>query len=192
MPKRVSGGGECGDDLPPEPAHSAEGSVSGSLVSRIAPLAFPSFTAYRSWAIYLKRDRGARAAHTLLRQTTWDYAADSTRFSDPLIGLEKGAHIQPTIEVRDRPLDTVSFEGRLAVLRTISFPAFSSGGLGLDGEFFGVAFPKRGARVEWWCDGPESWESLTGWAAETREWLSGVATKPAQEEPRAPFRPTLP
>jgi hypothetical protein len=153
---------------------------------------FPSFTAHRSWAIYQHRDRGARIPRTLLRQSTWDYAADSKRLFEPLTGLGQGFHVQPTMEVRDRPLDGTSFEKRLALLRLISFPAFCARGLGIDGETFGIAFPQPGARIEWWCDGPESWRELTRWAAEARAWLSEIAAAPPQTESESPFRPRIP
>ena len=153
---------------------------------------FPSFTAHRSWVIYQQRERGVRAARTLLRQTTWDYAADSQRLSEPLTRLAAGFHTQPTIEVRDRRLETAEFEARLSALSSISFPAFCGRPGGIDGEFFGLAFPAPAASVWWWSDGPESWRPLTQWAADIRDWLIDIATAPPQPERKVPFRPRLP
>jgi len=153
---------------------------------------FPSFSAHRSWSIYQRRERGSRFSRSLLRQTTWDYSSDSKRFLEPLTGLEKGLHPQPTIEVRDRPLDTATFDERLSSLQKISFPAFEARGLGIDGESFGVRFPRPGAKVEWWCEGPDSWQSLTQWAADTRSWLIEIAAAPPEKEPKFSIRPHLP
>ena len=153
---------------------------------------FPSFTEHRSWGIYQHRERGVRRARTLVRQVTWDYAADSKRLLDPLTGLEQGFHTNPTIEVRDRSLDTASFESRFTVLTTIAFPAFAARGIGIDGETFGIAYPRPGASVEWWCDGPESWQPLTRWAAEVISWLTEITAAPPRPEQKVPFRPRLP
>lgn len=150
---------------------------------------FPSFDAHQSWAIYQRRERGSRVSRSLLRQTTWDYLADSKRFLEPLTGLEKGLHPQPTIEVRDRPLDTATFEERLSLLQKISFPPFESRGIGIDGESFGIRFPRPGAQVEWWCAGPDSWQTLTQWAKDTRSWLIAIAAAPPEKEPKFSVRP---
>ncbi|WP_397385634.1 hypothetical protein [Prosthecobacter sp.] len=153
---------------------------------------FPSFAMNRSWFIYQKRERGARGFQTLLRQTTWDYAADSQRFFEPLTGLAQGFHTQPTIEVRDRPLETAVFAARLSTLEQISFPAFCGCPGGIDGEFYGLAFPPPAASVWWWCDGPESWRSLTQWSADTRDWLVGIADGLPQPEQKEASKPRIP
>jgi hypothetical protein len=153
---------------------------------------YPSFREHRSWFIYQQRERGVRGARTLLRQTTWDYPSDSKRLSEPLTGLAQGFHTQPTIEVRDRRLETPEFNTRITTLRDISFPAFYGRPGGLDGEFFGLALPAPAASVWWWGDGPESWRPLTQWSADTRDWLTGIATLPPQPQRKVPFRPRLP
>ena len=152
----------------------------------------PSFSAPRSWGIYQRNEQGARRVKTLVRQVTWDCVSDWNRLSEPITGLEQGFHSNPTIEVRDRPLETADFEKRLAALVTISFPAFSARGIGIDGEQFGIAYPAPGASVEWWCDGPESWRPLTHWAAEVRSWLTEITVARPQPLPTIPFRPRLP
>ena len=154
---------------------------------------YPSFSENRSWGIFRSHERGSRQVRTLVRQITWDRLCDAERFALPLVGLERGFHTQPTIEVRDRPLDSAAFDSRMTALRAISFPAFSTHGLGIDGEVFGVAVPHHhGATVEWWCDGPESWRALTCWAAEVRDWLTTVAFAPPQAALWAQPCPRLP
>lgn len=143
----------------------------------------PSFQENFGWGVYQLHERG-RGTCSMVRQVTWDLSAEGHRFSSPLVGLEKGFHVQPTIEVRDRPLDTVLLDHRLTVLANISFPAFAATGIGIDGESFGIQVPGRRAKIEWWCEGPESWRELTGWAAAMREWLTGVAMAPPNLEIR--------
>jgi hypothetical protein len=153
---------------------------------------YPSFTAHHSWAIYQRRELGNRLVRTLVRQVTWDRASDCQRLSEPLLGLENDFHSQPTIEVRDRPIATASFEDRLKALATISFPAFATSGIGIDGETFGVSSSEHGANVEWWCDGPESWREITAWAAQTRKWLINTTSAPPNLSLWDAPRPKLP
>jgi hypothetical protein len=153
---------------------------------------FPSFTEHRSWAVYQRRERGSRLEHTMLRQTTWDYATDSRRLIDPLLGVSQGFHTSPTIEIRDRPISPEAFDSRIARLRDISFPAFYGRPGGIDGEFFGMAFPPPASVVWWWCDGPASWRTLIDWAAEMRHWLTSIAELPPQSQNNIPPKPSLP
>ena len=143
---------------------------------------YPSFTENRSWGIYQRQEPGSRLLRTLVRQLTWDRTADSERLWKPLVGLEKGFHSQPTIELRDRPIESVEFEVRLRVLQVISFPAFAGQGIGIDGESYGIELPGRETTVEWWCGGPDSWREVTAWAAETRDWLTGITALPPRSE----------
>jgi hypothetical protein len=122
---------------------------------------YPAFAKQRTWSIY--------------QQATWDRGFDAERFSKPLEGLEHGLHPQPTIEVRDRPVDTEELERRLLPLAEISFNLFAATGIGIDGESLGVEYPCGRAKAEWWCKGPDTWSELTAWAAEMREWLSMIA-----------------
>lgn len=140
---------------------------------------YPSFTPMRSWGVYEHRPSPNRPTKLIVRQITWDQSADWERLHQPLVGLVKGFHCAPSIEVRDRPIDSQIFERRLAELRTIKVPVFENGGIGLDGESFGVAMPGSGQELEWWCDGPDSWQSLTAWAAKVRKWLGEVTAVPA-------------
>jgi len=153
---------------------------------------FPSFRPYRSWGIFQRRERRASKDLSLVRQITWDRGADAERLSNPLTGLREGFHVQPTLEVRDRPLDTARLERFLDELRSISFPAFCAQGFGIDGDIFGVAYPQLSLSVEWWCEGPASWEALTHWAYTMREWLSEVTAAPPSEYASPPVRPKLP
>jgi hypothetical protein len=153
---------------------------------------YPSFTESRSWGIYQFHEHGSRHTRTLVRQVVWDRPSDAERFTQPLVGLERGFHTQPTIEVRDRPIDTATFDSRLRPLQVVSFPAFATHGLGIDGETFGVAFPEHGSTVEWWCEGPESWRELANWAASTRQWLIDITAAPPQPEIWTRPRPHLP
>lgn len=135
---------------------------------------FPSFVENRAWGLYQYHERGSRQVRSLVRQVTWDRPADSKRFFEPLVGLGQGFHVQPTIEVRDRPLAAEELEERLGELENISFPVFASRGIGIDGETFGIARPGHAESVQWWCDGPESWSGLTTWASSMRGWLASV------------------
>lgn len=134
----------------------------------------PSFTPSRSWTVYQPHD--PRQPRTLLRQVTWDRPTDAHRFSDPLAGLQEGFHPQPTVGVRDRPIDPATFANRLAALRSMSIPVFATtGAITLDGETFGVALADPGASVTWRSQAPASWAQLIDWASESRTWLDGIA-----------------
>ncbi len=153
---------------------------------------YPSFDASRAWGIYRLTERGGRMIRTMVRQVTWDGPHDAKRFYLPLTGLEKGFHTAPTIDVRDRPIDSTEFDHRMEALKSISFPAFSATDIGIDGEYFGVAIPNHGASIKWWCEGPNTWRDLTAWASQTREWLTDIALSPPRNELWLPPRPRLP
>lgn len=153
---------------------------------------YPAFQESRSWGIFRLHEKGSRQIRTLLRQVTWDRQLDARRFTDPLLGLEKGFHTHPTIEVADRPIENALLDERLTALRQIAFSAFSARSLGLDGEIFGIAIPENGVGIEWWCEGPDSWGELTEWASKTREWLCSIASGPPQKELWELPRPRLP
>lgn len=137
---------------------------------------YPSFSESRAWALYQRHEGGSRQVRSLVRQVTWDQPRDSSRLLNPLKGLEEGFHSLPTIEVRDRPVDSAELESRFEELTGISFPAFASSGIGIDGEIFGIDRRDRGSIVEWWCDGPDSWSELTSWATRMRDWLISVTS----------------
>lgn len=138
---------------------------------------FPAFLAQRVWAVFQRRRPGDHTPDTMVRQITWERPADADRLLNPLQGLRRGFHKDPTVEVRDRLVDTVEFESRRALLHTISVSAFTPAAVGLDGEFFGIELLGGDTvSVEWWCEGPESWRELAAWSAEVRAWLANVAS----------------
>lgn len=143
---------------------------------------YPSFSENRSWVVFQRHDRGTRQFLTMVRQVTWDRMADAGRMLDPLVGLAKGFHTEPTLEVRDWVIDSALFESRMDALAVISFPAFAKHGIGIDGETFGIAFPDylRRASIEWWCKGPEAWREVTAWAADMRDWLTHLISTSEQ------------
>jgi hypothetical protein len=136
---------------------------------------YPSFSESRAWGLYQHHERGSRQIRSMVRQVTWDRPSDADRLCSPLIGVEKGFHSCPTIEVRDRPISTTELDGHLNELTGIAFPAFATRGIGIDGETFGIEYPDYGSSVQWWCEGPNSWSSLTSWASALRDWLCSVA-----------------
>lgn len=139
----------------------------------------PAFHPSQSWAIFQRRGRVGTPTLFKIRSIVWHRLVDYRRFCEPLEGLAKGWNPQPTIEVRDAPLDAEEFEKRIASLREIPFPPLARQPCVLDGECFGVAL--EGINLEWWCDGPESWQPFVQQVAELRQWLNDVlatATSP--------------
>jgi hypothetical protein len=164
----------------------------GRWIFRLRLWHYPSFSECVAWGLYQRHERGSRQVRSLVRQVTWSRPSDVERFMMPLKGLEQGFHTQPTIEVRDRPLDSADLDARIEELGSITFPPFAARGVGIDGETFGVAYPNHGASVEWWCEGPESWSDLTLWASRMRNWLClATAAEPCFDH-WAPPRPRLP
>jgi len=145
--------------------------------SRIRIWHYPAFDENRSWTIYQLGRPSDRVAQSVLRQVTWSREFDAQRLTLPMEGLKHGLHPQPTIEVRDRPLDTDEFKRRMASLEGISFNLFAARPVGLDGEGFGIATAH--VKAEWWCEGPDTWKELAAWAADMREWLTSIANQPA-------------
>ena len=152
----------------------------------------PSFSESRAWGLYQAHEHGSRQIRSLVRQVTWDRLSDADRLFRPLIGLERGFDSCPTIEVRDRPISTTELDLRINELAGIAFPAFATRGIGIDGETFGIEFPHHGSRVQWWCEGPESWSDLTSWAVAVRDWLCSVATAEPERHHWDKPRPKLP
>ena len=152
---------------------------------------YPAFGKSTTWAIYEARRHGPRKKRMLLRKVVWDRPTDASRLSDPLVGLKLGFHVEPTVEVQDRPIDDAEVENRLRILGELAFPGFLGEGIGIDGETFGIALPMHWQEIEWWGDGPSEWGELIAWAARFREWLNEVAELPASQEPWKMPRPRL-
>lgn len=138
---------------------------------------YPSFEPQYSWSVHQTYDRATGKNRAIVRQVTWHYDLDVKRFDPQAKDPETEINVQPTMEVMDCPLDLEAFEERLVALGNIAFPAFAAQGMGFDGETYGISLP-RYAKVEWWCEGPESWSGLTVWAAEMRQWLRELARDP--------------
>jgi hypothetical protein len=153
---------------------------------------YPSFTEHRAWSIYQQTKPSDRITKTSLRQVTWNRQFDAERLFKPMEGLQHGLHPQPTIEVRDRPLDTDEFKRRVLALEDISFNLFAGRPLGIDGETFGIEYPFAGLKANWWCEGPGPWKDLTAWAADMRRWLSSVADEEPDRNLWALPNPRLP
>lgn len=153
---------------------------------------YPSFCEYRAWGLFQLHERGNRQVRSLVRQVTWDQQSDAKRLFQPIIGLEQGFHCQPTMEVRDRPIDTDELSVRLDELNGISFPAFATRGIGIDGETYGIEYPNHGASVEWWCEGPDSWSGLTSLASSVRNWLCSITSAKSEFRHWKRPRPKLP
>src|ERR1044072_9185181 len=123
---------------------------------------YPSFEHYQSWA--LSKSSLARKEYRLVRRTTWDHGVDHERAAHPL----KQAPFMidpdpaPTIEVLDVRVDA-DFAARLVGrLGSLTVPSLlASRGVGIDGVVNGIETQHQQVRLEWWCDGPPDWRSLT-------------------------------
>src|SRR5438128_6224275 len=64
---------------------------------------YPSFGEYKSWLLFLP------SAHdwefTFAREITWKRQDDIERLTNPMVGLQKGFHTSPSIEVVDAVVD---------------------------------------------------------------------------------------
>jgi len=99
---------------------------------------FPSFSLHRSWAVSKLHRERATEDQWHVRQIAWDRPRDYTRFSDPLRGLSEGFHTLPTIEVRDRLIDTADITMRISSGRSIAISVVAvPHNIGTDGETFG-------------------------------------------------------
>ena len=133
---------------------------------------YPSFGEYKSWLLFLP------SAHdwefTFAREITWKRQDDIERLTNPMVGLQKGFHTSPSIEVVDAVVDIKRLNEHLRNLRKIRVPAGDfQEPFGLDGEGNGFQTFTFGGRfrMEWWCNGPEEWQEFINWFAGMREFL---------------------
>lgn len=132
---------------------------------------YPAFEAYRSWSVFELHGHRA-SAQFVARQVTWDRPHDYQRLRDPLLGLQKGFHSDPKIELRDRPLDPSELATRLAAAQSLSLLIVGrQSGICLDGATFGYEERDGSPRLEWCCDGPAEWREFTSGATAMMSWL---------------------
>lgn len=132
---------------------------------------YPAFEKYTVWLVY----RGVKDdTSCLLREVVWDMQDEAERMLNPLEGLKRGFHIEPTFRTRTIEIKREETDNRLAELQSLSLPAFiHSDRIGLDGESFGIAVGTGflNAQVSWWCDGPEEWQQVITWFNQMKAYL---------------------
>jgi hypothetical protein len=135
---------------------------------------FPAFAPQVTWTILEPGRKTPANAPFLVREVTWDNAADRRWLYDP--GRELGQEIvnRPHISLREAVLPADELEKHLRTGAALAVPLLGMPRLGgLDGEFWGLetyAFSPN-VRVQWFCDGPTEWHHFTSWVAEVRAFL---------------------
>ena len=137
---------------------------------------YPAFAKYISWTIFTDKD-----GNMVLKQMIWDRPDDTERFMDPIVGLKKGWHIEPTLTNSETSLDQSEIVRRITIANTIAIPLVGiKSTVRLDAVTYGLQIPAsyNSFRLQWWCNGPEEWRELTTWAADMRTYLLEAFNKP--------------
>ncbi len=110
---------------------------------------FPALAPCRSWTVFNEK------GNYFLRRIVWDQRSKK-QFVDPLtFGTEK-------------QISSNIIEPLLNELSQIEIPIFKPvSTIGIDGVNSGVEYGgyNASAKLSWWCDPPESWETLQNWHA---------------------------
>lgn len=134
----------------------------------------PTFTPDRHWYFYEPQRQLNPQPKPFVRQMIWQRQSDFQRLNNPLTGLQRGFHTEPTFEIKKFEIEKEMFENLHRQLSEISFPAFAKDEiLGLDGERFGIetlGFYHQ-ARVSWWSVYPKEWQNIVEWFEKTKGFL---------------------
>lgn len=135
----------------------------------------PSFTPHKHWVFYNPRPQLNPFPKPRVSQIVWESEFDFKRLNDPLIGVKKGFHTDPTFKVKTIEIEREIFKklhDELAEIRISAFIQDYSVG-GLDGEHFGVETLGfyHNAKVMWWSEYSEDWKELVDWFEKVRRFL---------------------
>jgi hypothetical protein len=138
---------------------------------------YPAFGPQTTWTILTPGRKVQRDAGPVVREVTWDRAADHERLFNPLEGLRKGFHGHPTLGLREALLPAVELGSLLEAAANLAVPVVlctRPGVVGLDGEYFGLETYEASSsvRLQWWCDGPTEWRHFTDWFGQVRSFLA--------------------
>ena len=134
---------------------------------------YPTDQTHRSWTAFVH----SKTPRIATRVVTWDAAHDRTRTRDPLARAERdslGIRLQPTLTIADGIVPNHEFDLLLDFASRLRLPLVGfKRTLGVDGEYYGVAFDVGlcKASLEWWGNDPEAWSPLMEWAARMRQLL---------------------
>lgn len=134
---------------------------------------YPAIRPHKTWTVLTPGRKASAGALPLVREVSWDQAADNQRIFGP---ASAGASLvpQPTLRVRDAFLPSTELQGFIEAAANLTVPLLVfANRVGLDGEFFGLETYEVSpfVRLQWWCDGPVEWRPLTDWAAALRAFL---------------------
>jgi hypothetical protein len=134
---------------------------------------YPTFGMHRSWTAFIH----SKTPKIATRAITWDAAVDRARAIDPLAIGERaalGIRLHPTLTVADGIVPNHEFDLLLDFASRLRLPLVGFRRMmGVDGEYYGVAFDVGLCKVslEWWGNDPEAWSPLMEWAARMRQLL---------------------
>ncbi len=131
-----------------------------TLISFVSVM--PSFENYSAWTVFSNQ----KETEFIARRTCWDRHFDSSRFSDPFMGLRYGWGTTPKIEATIEPLRYGEAVALLSDARAIKFlEATTKAPITLDGTHWEVfvsgAFVNQ--RLSWNWRPPE-WTAMIAWA----------------------------
>lgn len=139
---------------------------------------YPAFAEHVAWHVFRQGVPGNEAF--LVRRVTWDQHGDADRLLDnPMQGLKDGFHSSPTIESRDRPIETGIVIEHLDRLGQLSIPIGAiDGTVRLDGTAFSLERLAGRVLFEWRDSHPPEWHALVAWFEDFRMWLDDACTQP--------------
>ena len=144
---------------------------------------YPAFGPQRTWTILKPGRKAQENAGPLVREATWDRAADHERLFNPLEGLRNGFDSQPTIGLREARLPAAELRSLLEIAANLAVPVVlfpRPGDVRVDGEYFGLQTYEASSsvRLQWWCDGPTEWRHFTDWFGQVRSFLAQHLEQP--------------
>jgi hypothetical protein len=132
---------------------------------------FPAFGVQKSWTILTAGRKLSPDAPPIVREVSWDRAADHHRVFDPIAWPQSGFNRLPTMKIRDALLPPLELDRFIDAGKQLAVPLIvSKNTVGLDGEYFGLetAVVSPFARVQWRNEGPAEWRHFTDWVATLR------------------------
>ena len=122
---------------------------------------YPAFGSYISWTIYRPR---VGSEPWMARQVQWNRSHDLQRFSNPLEGVRRGFRTPPTLIIQDLQMSSDRLRPYLQDLAQIPLLIIDAKEhLRVDGASHGVEIFQQflsHARMEWWGDGPQEWQTF--------------------------------
>ncbi len=130
-----------------------------------------AFDRQTTWTILTPGRKAPPGAGPLVREVTWDRAADQRRLFDACAADSSSAGNRPQIGLREAALPLPELQRLLAIGNQLMVPLVGvTQTVGLDGDYFGVETYEvsPNVRLQWWGTGPTEWRHFTDWVAEVR------------------------